>query len=374
MGGPWEKYQQKPAVESGPWSKYQQPEPAEEKGMIRRAAEAVIDSPALPIAGGVMGGIAGMGAGSVPLAALGGAGGEAIRQLGARALGMDAPETSMESIKDIGASGISQGAGQAVGLGLGKAAGMASKMPIVKTATTAVKKSAGDIFQLVTKNKPRDAATLFNNPKAILPSTMAAAREEWKAAAKEIGLPVDQTTPAYIKALKNPETAFDTFEKIANGEKISALEAQIAKKVVKIRLRPTAVNERNKELVAQYDLMAAAFTKRLSEESPRMAAANKGYAIASSGKKFRSLFARNQNDTPAYIRSSVLPLIFGGANLYQGNPVDAMLQAGGVTAASSPLALGSLIALLGAGKSFGPAAGKTLAATLAEFAKERFER
>lgn len=89
-------------------SQVQPPQP----GLMRRAAEAVVESPILPAAGAIAGGIAGMGAASVPLAGLGGAAGEAARQLGQRALGLEAPQTSMEAAKSIGLTGLISAGGE----------------------------------------------------------------------------------------------------------------------------------------------------------------------------------------------------------------------------------------------------------------------
>lgn len=99
---------------------------------------------ALPAAGGLAGGIiggaggtvGGFGVGGVPGAiggtALGTAGGEALSQLGARALGYDAPETPQEAagrIGEAGRSGAIAGAIPAVG---GRVAGMLAKAPILR--------------------------------------------------------------------------------------------------------------------------------------------------------------------------------------------------------------------------------------------------
>ncbi len=108
------------------------PEP--QKGMFRRAAEAVVDSPALPAAGAIAGGLAGAGVGSIPLAGLGGAAGESFRQLGARALGMDAPQTSMEALKGIGTEGATSMAFE----GGGKLIAAAAKPLVVPAARRAL--------------------------------------------------------------------------------------------------------------------------------------------------------------------------------------------------------------------------------------------
>lgn len=101
-----------------------------EKGMVRRAAEAVVESPALPIAGSVVGGIAG----NIPGAALGGAGGEAFRQLGKRALGLEAPQTPGEALQDIGAEGALSAAGE----GAGRAIAAVAKPLVVPAARRAL--------------------------------------------------------------------------------------------------------------------------------------------------------------------------------------------------------------------------------------------
>jgi hypothetical protein len=82
-----------------------------EKGIVRRTAEAIVDSPALPIAGSIIGGIAG----NVPGAALGGAAGQAFKQLGQRSFGLNAPETSLQAAGDIGLEGALSAFGQGVG-------------------------------------------------------------------------------------------------------------------------------------------------------------------------------------------------------------------------------------------------------------------
>lgn len=70
---------------------------------------------ALPLVGGIAGAIAGEGWASVPLAGLGGAGGEAGRQLIRRAVGWNAPQTSTQAATDIAKEGASQAAAEATG-------------------------------------------------------------------------------------------------------------------------------------------------------------------------------------------------------------------------------------------------------------------
>lgn len=93
-------------------------QPIPQKSFIRRTGEAVINSPALPIAGGAAGAALGAGVASIPLAGIGAAGGEAYRQLAARKMGLSAPETSGQAALDIGVQGgaamLGEGVGQAV--------------------------------------------------------------------------------------------------------------------------------------------------------------------------------------------------------------------------------------------------------------------
>ncbi len=79
----------------------------------------------LPAAGATVGSIAGAAAGpagTVGGAALGGAAGESARQLAARGLGYDAPETSGEAAKGIAVEGAVQGAIQGATEGIGRLA------------------------------------------------------------------------------------------------------------------------------------------------------------------------------------------------------------------------------------------------------------
>ena len=345
-------------------------EQPEKKGMLRKIAESVIDSPALPIAGGVIGGAAGLplGPGAIATAGAGGAAGEAYRQLGARALGMKAPATSTQAAKDIGIEGLTQAAGEALGLGVIK--------PVAKLTGKLLKKPAGQLFQIITKMKPEDAATLFKNPKAILPGQMEKASKAWRAAAEKIGIAVDDVSPEMVEILKGDGKAkvFDTFAKISSGEAVTAKEVQIAKQALDSVVMPVAKTVRKNPQVATLNKIRRAFTDFISKESPEMAAANKGYGIAATGQKFKSLFPRNTTGDPAYFRSSALPALFTGAGAMRGDPLEGAMQGAAVAGLSSPLAIGSLIALAGATRGAGPLLRRTATAALADLAKEKFGR
>lgn len=93
----------------------------------------------LPVAGSVVGGLAGTGAGtvfgmgvgavpgSIGGSALGGAAGEAVRQTLGRILGEDVPMTAGGAAKEIGVEGAESALSEIAGMGIGKAAGAAYK-------------------------------------------------------------------------------------------------------------------------------------------------------------------------------------------------------------------------------------------------------
>lgn len=328
--------------------------PLEEGTLIRD----ILSSSAMPIAGGVIGGITG----GIPGALLGGGAGEAYRQLGARKAGLPVPETPLEAMKEIGVEGITQGAGEAVG----------SK--IISPVAKFLKKPLGQMFQILTKMKPEEAATLFRNPSAILPGKMAKAKESWRKAAKEIGIETDEISQEMIKILSGDakKMVFDTYGKIAAGESVSAAEAQTAKQALDIAVMPVAKTIRKNPLVTTLNKIRQTFTDIIGKESPEMLAANKQYAIASAGDKFKSLFPRNTTGDPAYFRSSVLPTLLGVGGAYRGEPLEGAMQGAGLAALTSPLAIGSGIALAGGMRPAFPYVRRAATASLAELFKNKF--
>lgn len=330
------------------------------------------NSSALPMTGGIIGGMLG----NVPGAGLGGAGGEAYRQLLAKAIGQPSPQTTGEAIKNIGIEGASQAAGEWFGgTLLPKASKFVGELPGISSAIRGVKKVGGDLFQLVTKIKPQDAETLFKNPKAILPSQWEKAQAAWREAAQNAGIPIDDVSPEIINALKKDarSTVFDTFQKIMNGEEVNAADAQIAKQALDIALMPAAKTERNKPLVALYNKMRQQFVDRIGEESPELALANKQYAIAKAGSKFRSLFPRNLDSSPAYFRSSILPSALFGLGVNRGEPGTGALEGAAAIGLSSPLAIGSAIAGGGLIRPMLPLMRRVISSSLANLAKDKLE-
>lgn len=345
----------------------------------------VMQSSALPVMGGILGGSLGAiggPAGAVGGATLGGAAGESYRQLGARAMGLPVPETATEAAQDIGTEGLTQGAGELIGGPVLRGAGkLVGKVPGVQTAASGIKKAAGDLFQIVTKMKPKDAETLFQNPKAILPSEWADAQKAWREAAAKEGIPIDDLDPRMIDVLKKDakDVVYKTFDRLEAGENVTAAEAQLAKEALNIGMMPAAKNERNGKLIKILEGIKEKFIERIGKESPELAAANKKYAIAASGKKFRSAFPRNTNDSPAYFRSTIFPSLIGaGAGASYGNdPIERTVYGvgGGLLSAglASPFAIGATIAGAGAARSYLPLLRRPISASLAELLDDELE-
>src|SRR3990167_2437665 len=365
----------------------------------------------LPVAGGVVGGLVGGPGGAF----LFGAGGEAYRQIGSRVAGLDSPDTSLEAAKRIGIEGITQGAGEFAG----------SKIlsPIMKAAGRGVKKPFGDLFQLITKMKPEDAATLFRNPKAILPGQWSKAQKAWRSAAKKIGIEVNDVSPEMIEILKGDakQKVFETYGKIQRNEDaviawesvakdagfdpknvspekikklpknikkivlkaydnlersepVSAKVAQIAKQALDIVVMPVAKTVRKNPLVATLSKIRRKFVERIGQESPEMAAANKQYGIASVGKKFQSIFPRNLDNSPAYFRSSVLPSLLATAGVARGEPGEGVLQGAALAGLTSPLAIGAAISGAGTVRPLLPYVRRAGTAAAADLVKKYLER
>lgn len=206
MAKPWEKYSSAPApveTASGPWAKYSAP--TEDKSLLRRGAEAIIDSPALPIAGAVGGAALGAGVGSIPLAGLGAAGMEGYRQLAARKMGLDVPETSLEAAKDIGIQG---GLGMA-GEGAGQLAGAA-----LRPIGNLVKSGIGKVGEKFTRLSREAYETALEKP---LEQFTAPFKRTVKKAYEKAGFPLEKKAVGEI--ITDPKAVAEVVERGTSGSK-----------------------------------------------------------------------------------------------------------------------------------------------------------
>lgn len=122
MPGPWEQYQQQPQAQpqAGPWSNYgdavEPPQPQPQEPISRKILRGL--GIALPIVGGIGGGIIGAGAG--PLGAIGGGGvGAMLGQEGQEAINRyalgDQPLSAQESARNLGMAGALGAVGEVPG-------------------------------------------------------------------------------------------------------------------------------------------------------------------------------------------------------------------------------------------------------------------
>lgn len=200
---------------------------APKPGLMRRAAEAVVDSPILPAAGAIAGGLAGAGVGSLPLAGLGGAAGEAARQLGQRALKSETPgqfftDPSVGPSAPEAAKGIAQEGATAMAFeGAGKLGGV-----LLKTKT--VQKFLGDFVgrlgRIQSGVKKELGERLFQDPGAFFTKTLKNAGDELGAVRKEFGMVIEKS----VDDLIDPEISVsrklvkDNLTKLNNGEALPA--------------------------------------------------------------------------------------------------------------------------------------------------------
>lgn len=161
---------------------------------------------ALPALGGALGGLVGGGIGSIGTAMIGGAGGEAARQLIRRKLGVKSPATSEEAALDIGKQAAIQGGAQAVGVG----------------AQAALERMAPRLMQSALKPNP----SLLKEYKTTAPKIVKTLLDE--------GVNV---TPGGIEKLQNLLNM--TNQEISDLVKASA--ATIDKKAVAARVADTAL-------------------------------------------------------------------------------------------------------------------------------------
>ena len=216
------------------------------KSFLRRGIEATVQSPVLPIAGGVVGGVAGapLGPGAMFTAGLGAAGGESLRQLSARALGLPAPQSSMEALKGIG----KQAAIGAVGEGIGQAAvgglrlGAKALAPIGSKALTALSAATGV--------KLKGFKDLMEKPMRLLTSS----EKSIKATGEKIGSIIDETiskemTPdeaavslverAFRTSGANRNAAKRVALKMARGEQVLDSEVAFANRAINVAIGNT---------------------------------------------------------------------------------------------------------------------------------------
>ena len=266
------------------------------KSFLRRGVEATVQSPALPIAGGVVGGLAGGGLASIPMAGLGAAGGEGIRQLSARALGLSAPQSSMEALKGIG----KQAAIGAVGEGVGQAA-----VGGLRLGARALAPAGGKVLEALsaaTGVKLKGFKDLMEKPMRLLTSS----EKSIKVTGEKIGSIIDETiskemTPdeaavslverAFRTSGANRNAAKRVALKMARGEQVLDSEVAFANRAINVAIGNTTDDGTRALLQGQKQV----FQDYLAGHLPDLKTLNSEFSALKSVNAFRSFGRLNKS-------------------------------------------------------------------------------
>lgn len=166
---------------------------------------------ALPLIGGIAGGLAGLatGPGAIGTAAIGGAGGEAWKRVinDLRGKGKPADETPGNVLTGIATAGAAQGAGQAAGMGLAKVAGALAP----RVATWALKPSMTLVNRRAGIERLPSARVVKNITNTVLENRLKNPDQAAKLVSS-LGGQVDDVVRAAEQA--NPKLALDTSKRI----------------------------------------------------------------------------------------------------------------------------------------------------------------
>lgn len=266
------------------------------KGRLRRIGEAVVASPALPIAGGIVGGIAGGGLASIPLAGLGAAGGESYRQIAARGLGVEAPPTSIEALKGIGSEALSAAAGQGLGLGAAKTIAGAGRL------LAPIGRKTVDALSAATGVQKAGFQSIVEKPSRIVTATAG----KIKKVGKQIGEVVDSAiqkdmTPkeaavslverAFRTPAANRNVAKKVALKFAAGESVDDSEVALANRAINVAIKNTT-DDGTRALLQQQKQV---FQDYLGKNLPTLKALNTEFSKLKAANAFRSLGRLNKS-------------------------------------------------------------------------------
>lgn len=272
---------------------------APEKSFVRRGAEAVVKSPALPIAGAVGFGIAGIpsGPGALGMSALGGGFGEATRQMAARGLGIDAPKTSFEAAKMVGKEALLSLAAEGTGQILFRGGAFALRPVLKKVGPKAID------FLSASTGVPKFAfQKIINKPSLLLKST----KSRIESSGAKIGQIIDdliskEMTPdqaavslverAFQTSGKSRNIAKDAALKIARGEAVEKNEVALANRAINRVISNTPDAEGKALLAAQKNI----FRDFLADRIPELAKENARFSELKAGAAFRNLSRLNKS-------------------------------------------------------------------------------
>ena len=260
--------------------------------------------PVLEVGGAVGGGAIGSGLGPMGTAGggvLGYATGKSAADYLDRKLGIMEPiENVPEALQETAGNLYEGGKFESTNMVAGPIIKGAINNPVTRFAG----RQLGNVGSLITGVPAKDYTTLFKNPEGILPGKLNKAGKLFAKAKESAGIP-NETSPESLKALKGAlPRVQSTYQKIFEGKPVTAAEAQLAKQSLD-SIRPLP-NGKNGELLHHLDTIRESFQQVIANSSPELQVANKTYAIAKAGDKFKSIFPRNKSGTPSFIRGGAL--------------------------------------------------------------------
>lgn len=276
--------------------------------------------------GGLVGAGAGAGVASIPGAALGGAGGEGIRQgavgLYSAATGKDAPTTG-DVLKNMGVQGATQAGGQSVGLGIGAAA---------KAARPLVNKLGAQVMRVgsAVSEKAGDAA--MKNPSMLIDAkSPEAVSDAYKAFERYAGLTgLNDQIELTGKAATEGELEKHLFEVAArakNGVASTPQELYHASQAASnLNLMGKLGNSRYAGLKMAISKAKNTVDDALEKILPEYKSLRKDYAMSKAASEFDNWLPVNKNQSPNVLRSvlagrEALAGTVAMAGLGTGNPV-----------------------------------------------------
>lgn len=347
-------------------------------GPDRTWVDTAID--ALPLAGGIAGGVAGAGALSIPLAALGGAGGEGFRRTiqtlrGKRPIDKSASET----VVGLADAAKDQAVGQAVGMGVGKGLQLAGK--------GAMRMAFGAQKGLRTKFPTVDLEAVALR-EGIGPGQMRAAAKASRGANEALAKAVQNADVAGAPKI-HPRELMPRLRKLydrANQARMPENASQIADEAGKLGRRMRGGISNADALVAKQERQALAKAALRSGTDPRAASVTSkvnaevsrgladalrktpdvGKALDRSQEMMALERAVKSADNHTPMLRYLLPVAGAGTGYAQGGSLeDALVGAGATYAATNP----RVLSLVARGANASAPLGKEIARLLAVLAQ-----
>lgn len=280
------------------------------EGVIRAAPAAI---------GSMVGGAAGAGIGSIPLAGLGGAAGESARQglVNINAARTGGPFTAPgEVLTRVGAEGAANALGQGVGLGIGAAA---------SAARPAFNKLGAQVMRVGAGVPEKYGEAVMRNPGMLLDApTPEAASQAYKSFEAKTGLTglMDQIrlTGKAPSEGELEKALFEVAARARNGVSSSPQELYHASQAASnLNSMGKLGNPRYATLKAAISEAKGVVDDALEAVIPEYKQLRSDYFASKTAQQFSSYLPLNQNTSPNVLRG-VTAATTAGAGLMSGNP------------------------------------------------------